>query len=102
MQAIIDGLLDEIRRQDRTPLDLVARSRSHFPFTVICELLGVPESDAPRRHALTTLLTPTEPDEYARAKAASDRWSGCSNRLVDGSSRPGDDLVGADQRPRRG
>ncbi len=75
VQGIIDDLLDEIA--DAGPearVDLVTALAFPLPFTVICELLGVPSADREAfGRELTTLLTPTANDEeYARAKAASD------------------------------
>ena len=97
VQAIIDGLLDDIAAAGPDArVDLVAAFAFPLPFTVICELLGVPEPDrAPLGTALKTLLAPTPTDEaYARAKAASDDVVRMLGALVDGKQRePGDDLV---------
>jgi cytochrome P450 len=65
---------------------------------VICELLGVPEEDREELgRELIALLRPTgTPDEYARAKKASDRVVAMLGALVEMKQRaPGDDLVSA-------
>jgi cytochrome P450 len=99
VQAVIDQLLDEIAaKPPGQPVDLVASFAFPLPFTVICELLGVPEPDrAELGRELTTLLTPTStPSEYARAKAASDAVVAILGALVETKQRaPGDDLVTA-------
>lgn len=97
IQAVVDDLLDAIAAKgpDAT-VDLVGAFAFPLPFTVICELLGVPE---PRRddlgRGLTALLVPTStPEEYARAKAASDEVVSMLEDLVDAKQAdPGDDLV---------
>jgi cytochrome P450 len=99
VQDIIDGLLDDIAASGPgTRVDLVGEFAFPLPFTVICELLGVPETQrADFGRELTTLLTPTANDaEYARAKAASDAVVGLLADLVETKQRaPGDDLVSA-------
>jgi len=75
VHAIIDDLLDAIAAAGpEARIDLVTAFAFPLPFTVICELLGVPEPD---RSALgsgfTAMLMPySTPDEFARAKQASD------------------------------
>lgn len=99
VQAIIDGLLEAIAAAaPDARVDLVTAFAFPLPFTVICELLGVPQSErAAFGRELTTLLTPTANDnEYARAKAASDAVVGLLADLVATKERaPGDDLVSA-------
>jgi cytochrome P450 len=99
VQAIIDSLLDDIAAAGPDArIDLVSTFAFPLPFTVICELLGVPEPDrAPLGTALKTLLAPTPTDAaYARAKAASDDVVRMLGGLVDGKQRePADDLVSA-------
>jgi cytochrome P450 len=97
VQGIVDDLLDDIAGQgpDRR-IDLVATFAFPLPFTVICELLGVPpQQRASLGRGLTALLVPTStPAEYARAKAASDAVVGMLHTLVDDEQKlPGDDLV---------
>ncbi len=97
VQAIVDDLLDAIAAAGPdAPIDLVSAFAFPLPFTVICELLGVPEPDrADLGRGLIALLVPTStPDEYARAKAASDAVVAKLEALVDAKqASPGDDLV---------
>ena len=75
VQTITDDLLDDIARQGPdSRIDLVAAFAFPLPFTVICELLGVPQRDrASLGEGFTKMLVPTStPDEYAAAKEASD------------------------------
>ena len=75
VQTITDDLLDDIaRRGPDSRVDLVAAFAFPLPFTVICELLGVPQArPGLAREGFTKLLVPTSTaDEYAAAKEASD------------------------------
>ena len=97
VQTVIDDLLDDVAAggPDGT-VDLVAAFAFPLPFTVICELLGVPEADrGPLGQGLTAMLVPTStPAEYARAKEASDAVVAMLGALVEAKQRaPGDDLV---------
>ncbi len=97
VQTVIDGLLDAIasRGPDLT-IDLVRNFAFPLPFTVICELLGVPEADrSVFGEALAGLLGPTStPDQYARAKEASDTFVALLTALVEAKrTDPGDDLI---------
>jgi cytochrome P450 len=76
----------------------VERFAFPMPFTVICELLGVPaEHRAWLGLNLTTLLGPTtDPGDRARAEVASDIVVGMLRSLVElRHAAPGDDLVSA-------
>ncbi len=99
VQAVVDDLLDEIAAHGPDePVDFVASFAFPLPFTVICELLGVPHADRAELGAsLRTLLSPTStPEEYAVAKRASDATVAMLAALVDSKHRlPGDDLVSA-------
>jgi cytochrome P450 len=99
VQAIVDDLLDRIAAQPADePVDLVARFAFPLPFTVICELMGVPEGDrGPLGRELGALLSPTStPTEYERAKAASDVVVAMLAALVAIKQRdPNDDLITA-------
>ena len=97
VQSIVDDLLDELALQESdSRADLVAAFAFPLPFTVICELLGVPEPDrAALGQGLTALLVPTSsPAQYARAKEASDAVVAMLGALVQvKQDTPGDDLV---------
>jgi cytochrome P450 len=99
IEQMIDDLLDRIAAAGPdTSVDLVASFAFPLPFTVICELLGVPEADRERLgRELIVLLGPTgTPKEYARAKQGSDQVVAMLGALVDEKQRePGDDLVSA-------
>src|SRR4051794_1794783 len=97
VQALVDELLDDIAAAGPDArVDLVSAFAFPLPFTVICELLGVPEPDrAELGRGLTAMLVPTTTaDEWAQAKAASDSVVGMLEALVETKQRsPGDDLV---------
>src|SRR3954463_15333915 len=99
VQAIVDSLLDDVAAQGPDgPVDLVASFAFPLPFTVICELLGVPHAERTALgQALTTLLTPTSTAaEYAVAQQASETVVALLTRLVEAKQREsGDDLVSA-------
>ncbi len=99
IREIIADLLDDlaVKGPDAT-VDLVPSFAFPLPFTVICELLGVPEPDRePFGNALIALLSPTDtPEQYAKAKVGSDAVVAHLNKLVDTKAEhPGDDLVTA-------
>ena len=97
VQGIVDDLLDDVARAGPDArVDLVGAYAFPLPFTVICELLGVPGPDrADLGRGLTELLVPTPTAaEYERAKEASDAVVAMLEALVDAKqSHPGDDLV---------
>ncbi|HEY6427055.1 MAG TPA: cytochrome P450 [Acidimicrobiales bacterium] len=97
IQAITDDLLDDIARHaPDSPIDLVGTFAFPLPFTVICELLGVPHRDrVPLGEAFTRLLVPTStPAEYEAAKEASNAVVAMLRALVEAKQvDPGDDLV---------
>jgi cytochrome P450 len=99
VQSITDDLLDEIAVMGETgPVDLVSTFAFPVPYTVICELLGVPTADRARLgSAFTQLLVPTSTEaEYEKAKRASDVVVGMLRDLVAAKEiDPGDDLVSA-------
>jgi cytochrome P450 len=97
VQTIVDDLLEELAVQGPDGrVDLVAAFAFPLPFTVICELLGVPDPErASLGQGLTALLVPTStPAQYARAKEASDSVVAMLGALVQAKQdMPGDDLV---------
>ena len=99
VQAIVDNLLDDIAAAGPDAVvDLVTAYAFPMPFSVICELLGLPEEhrDWLGRN-LTTLLaaTPTAAD-LARATTASNIVVGMLTSLVElKRHQPADDLVSA-------
>jgi cytochrome P450 len=97
VQTIVDDLLDDLAAQGPdTRVDLVAAFAFPLPFTVICELLGVPEHQRlALGRGLTALLVPTSTaSEYARAKRASDAVVAMLGALVESKQAlPSDDLV---------
>jgi len=99
VQAIVNGLLDTVeQRGPEAVVDLVASFAFPLPYTVICELLGVPEAGrATFGHDLVELLAPTRtPEEYEHAKRASDRVVAFLYRLVsEKRAAPDDALVSA-------
>ena len=99
IEAIVDDLLDHIaQRGPDTVVDLVASFAFPLPFTVICELLGVPHEDRDElAEGLAVLLAPAPtPEQYERAKAASDAVVALLERLVrDKQHAPDDALVSA-------
>ena len=96
IQAIVGRLLDDLQARGDTVADLVQGFAFPLPFTVISELLGVPESD--RDHLgcwFTTLLAPSSaPEPPAEAVAASAnivRY--LTGLLARKRAAPGEDLV---------
>jgi cytochrome P450 len=73
VQAIADGLLDELCSRGDPVVDLVAGFAFPLPFTVISELLGIPEPDRAELGTwFTTLLAPASaPEPSPSAVAAS-------------------------------
>jgi cytochrome P450 len=97
IEGVVDGLLDDLAAGDPyEPVDLVQAFAFPLPFTVICDLLGVPDADrAPLGQGLVAMLVPTPtPADYARAKEASDEVVAGLHRVVEAKrDAPGDDLV---------
>jgi cytochrome P450 len=98
VQTLTDDLLDAIAVLDPSrPVDLVSTFAFPLPFTVICELMGVPHAGRPQLgREFTKLLVPTTTATYAEAKKASDVVVAMLEGLVAAKeSHPGDDLVSA-------
>lgn len=69
IQEIADSLLDAL--PEAGPADLVASYALPLPMTVICELLGVPESDRSGYHAWSSeLVAPSSPQAVGAAVGA--------------------------------
>jgi cytochrome P450 len=94
VRSIVDRLLDDLAGTDE-PVDLVTRFAFPLPFTVICELLGIPEPDrADLGRWFRTLLAPYTGPPPAEAVAASDAIVGYLTPLLDlKRTTPGEDLV---------
>jgi cytochrome P450 len=95
VERIVDDLLSAIEARGDDVVDLVASFAFPLPFTVICELLGVPQpARASFGRDLVEMLVPTRTDqEYAHAKAASDRVVGYLQELVDDKRRQPDEAL---------
>ena len=96
IQALVDGLLDELESRGDVVVDLVAGFAFPLPFTVISELLGVPEPDRAQLGAwFTTLLAPASaPEPPPSAVAASAEVVRYLTELLDRKRvEPGPDLV---------
>lgn len=96
VEQIVDGLLDAIEaRGEDAVVDLVESFAFPLPFTVICQLLGVaPSERAAFGRDLVEMLVPTRTDdEYAAAKAASDRVVAFLTLLVADKRRAPDDAL---------
>src|SRR3954451_16213775 len=91
IRAIVHGLLDDLAAREGV-VDLVAGYAFPLPFTVICELLGIPEPDrAVLGRWFRTLLAP---DPGPDAVAASEAIVGYLTALLDRKrAEPGEDLV---------
>jgi cytochrome P450 len=96
VQAIVDGLLDDLEARGDTVVDLVEGFAFPLPFTVISELLGVPEPDQDHLGGwITTLLAPSSaPEPPAQAVAASANVvQYLTELLARKRAAPGEDLV---------
>ena len=96
VQAITDQLLDDLEARGDTVVDLVKGFAFPLPFTVISELLGVPEPDQDRLgNWFTTLLAPSSapepPAEAVTASANIVRY--LTGLLARKRADPGEDLV---------
>ena len=99
VQELVDDLLDDIAAQGADArVDLVRSFAFPLPFTVICELLGVPEPDRQRLgEGLQGMLVPTDtPEDFAKAKVHSDVVVSMLQGLVASKqASPDDALVSA-------
>jgi cytochrome P450 len=98
VRSIVVRLLDDLQARGGAdqPVDLVAGYAFPLPFTVISELLGIPEPDRPDLGRwFRTLLAPHPgPQPPAEAVAASEMIVGYLTALLDRKrTAPGEDLV---------
>jgi cytochrome P450 len=96
IQAIVDRLLDDLEARGDTVVDLVQGFAFPLPFTVISELLGVPEADRDQLGSwFITLLAPSSaPEPPAAAVAASANIVRYLTELLARKrAAPGEDLV---------
>ncbi|MEW6474055.1 MAG: cytochrome P450 [Actinomycetota bacterium] len=97
VQAIVDGLLDDLERVPAgESVDLVAAFTLPLPMTVISEMLGVPVEDRPRVRAWfdAVFATPISPAGDAEARAAADAIYAYLGDLVAAKrAEPADDLI---------
>src|SRR6201982_2269706 len=94
--AIVDGLLDDLEARGEVVVDLVKGFAFPLPFTVISELLGVPEPDRDQLGTwFTTLLAPSSapepPAEAGAGPANIVRY--LTELLASKRAAPGEDLV---------
>lgn len=97
VRAIVDELLDGLAAAGPADVvDLMQAFAFPMPFTVICELLGIPdEHRAPLGDDLHRILRPLETDaELEDARSASDHLARTFAEIIDGKgAHPGDDLI---------
>ncbi len=96
IQAIASRLLDDLEARGDAVVDLVKGFAFPLPFTVISELLGVPEPDRDQLgNWFTTLLTPSvAPEPPAEAVTASANIAAYLTELLARKrAAPGEDLV---------
>ena len=91
VERITDDLLDALPTDQ--PVDLLDEFAFPLPFTVIAELLGVPEADRPVFRGWVTQLMNEDPETSV---AASQQMAGYFTALIaDKRAYPEDDLVSA-------
>lgn len=99
VERIVDGHLDAVA--DRGEMDLIADLAFPLPFTVISEMLGMPESDRDQlrdwSHTLVRILDFTiGPDELVACLAAGDAMREHIMEVIEWKRRnPADDLLTA-------
>jgi cytochrome P450 len=95
VRAIVAQLLDGLAAREGEVVDLVANYAFPMPFTVVSELLGIPEPErADLGRWFRTLLAPHSWPPPAETVAASDAIVGYLGALLDHKrAEPGEDLV---------
>ena len=97
VQALVDAALDRMAASGEA--DLIAELAFPLPFTVISEMLGMPEADRDMlrswSHTLAKTLDPIlTPDDITAAVQASDRmWEHVDEAARWKRDNPGDDLL---------
>ncbi|MEV5981801.1 cytochrome P450 [Streptomyces sp. NPDC052114] len=90
---ITDWLLDELEASGPGPVDLINAFAYPLPITVICELVGVPESDRPAWREWGDALLTLDPERFAGAlQAMVDQVKELLERR---RAEPADDLISA-------
>jgi cytochrome P450 len=97
VRSIVDDLLDRLAALGPDAVvDLMETFAFPMPFTVICELLGIPDAHrAPLGDDLHRILRPLETEaELDEARAASDHLAASFAEIIDGKdAEPVDDLI---------
>lgn len=97
IQRVVDDLLDGIAALGpEAEVELMESFAFPMPFTVICEMLGIPADQQSRLgDALSLLLRPlTTPDDLAAARRASEDIAAAFAEVIDGKDLdPADDLI---------
>lgn len=99
VSTLLDGLAE--RGADHSPVDFIAEFAFRVPVSVICDLLGVPESDrAGFRQPVAALSRAVEPgwiyaDLAAADEAAAELSAYFSRLLAERRSHPSTDLLSA-------
>lgn len=89
-----ESLLDAFPAE--APVDLVAAYAAPLPIVVICDLLGVPESERRDFRGWTDVLVAPDPSRPESAKAAVGGMLGYLTALIAGKrAQPGEDLLSA-------
>lgn len=99
VQDLVDDLLDEIAAAGpEATTDFVAALAFPLPYTVICELLGIPEADRTALgQAFSALFLPSDGPERSSAATAGARHiiDYLSRVVVLKQAQPGEDLISA-------
>ncbi|MET0235211.1 MAG: cytochrome P450 [Kibdelosporangium sp.] len=90
MERIVERLLDDLAGQD-SPVDLAERFARPLPMDVICELVGIPESDRPRWRAHGATVAAGMGPDFAAAIPAI--MQGAEAAVAQRRAEPGDDLL---------
>ncbi|WNV86018.1 cytochrome P450 [Umezawaea sp. Da 62-37] len=93
IEAMVERLIDEMERVG-APVDLVASLGFPLPVWVICDMLGVPESDRDRfAYWSNTLLSLTRYTQAEIDEAQAEFAAYMSAHIAATRAKPGDDLI---------